>query len=60
MLTDTTREAARIRIETLRELGASVRLKQALDLSDVVRRLAEQGQRDRDNRKAGVPRVEPA
>ena len=59
MLTDTTREAARIRIETLRALGGSVRLKQALDLSDVVRRLAEQGQRDRDGRTPPVPRVEP-
>ena len=47
MHSDTTKEAARLRLTTLRDLGGVERLKQALDLSEAVRRLAEQGERDR-------------
>ena len=60
MHTDTTKEAAQVRVEALRGLGGSVRLKQALDLSDAVRRLAEQGRRDRDGRTLPVASDESA
>ena len=57
MNSDTTKEAAQVRVAALRKLGGPARLKQALELSDTVRRLAEQGQRDREDmtpRVAGV------
>jgi hypothetical protein len=47
MLTDTTKQAAQVRLEVLRNLGGSIRLRQALELSEAVRLLAEQGRRDR-------------
>ena len=48
---DTTREADARRLAALRALEGTVRLKQALELSESVRRLAEQGQKDRDRRR---------
>lgn len=44
---DTTAEATRIRLEVLRGLGGAARLKEALELSEAVRRIAEQGRDDR-------------
>lgn len=48
---DTTREAEEQRLVALRALDGTVRLKQALELSESVRRLAEQGKKDRDRRR---------
>ena len=48
---DTTREADEQRLAALRALDGSVRLKQALELSESVRRIAEQGKKDRDLRR---------
>jgi len=47
MYSDTTPESARLRIQVLRDIGGAERLRQALALSDSVRRLAEQGRKDR-------------
>ena len=47
MHTDTSVEAARMRLHALRALGGEARLKQALELSEAVRRLAESGRRER-------------
>lgn len=50
MHTDTSVEAARVRLRVLRELGGPARLKQALELSEAVRILAESGRREREAR----------
>ena len=45
---DTTREAHEQRLAALRALEGTTRLKQAFELSESVRRLAEQGKKDRE------------
>jgi hypothetical protein len=45
---DTTKDANQQRLAALRALEAPARLKQALELSDSVRRLAKQGRDDRE------------
>ena len=47
MTLDTTRAAAQERLKALRRLTAEDRLAQALELSEAVRQLAAQGERDR-------------
>ena len=48
MQRDTSQEAARLRLAVLRGLGGEARLAQALELSEAVRLLAEEGRRDRE------------
>ena len=50
MHTDTSVEAARVRLRALKKLGGQARLKQALELSEAVRILAESGRREREDR----------
>ena len=52
MYTDTSAEAARVRLRALRELGGEARLRQALELSEAVRLLSESGRRERDTHLA--------
>jgi len=53
MHTDTSVEAAHVRLHALKELGGEARLKQALELSEAVRLLAECGRREREGRPEG-------
>lgn len=57
---DTTADAARLQVEAWRRLGASERVRVALDLSDAVRAVALEGARSRGDEAALTDRFPSA